>query len=253
VNAWLIGLFVFVCVFGGALAGMYLRSALPAANFSDESKDAVKLGMGLVATMAALVLGLLVASAKSTYDEQKTGFDQISANLILLDGVLAQYGPEALPARRLLHDLVARGIGRIWPDDASQTPTLEPASATEGMSYHDLVLGLVPANDRQRTLRDTAEHLSIDMGRARWLLVAQVQSDPIPVPFLTILVFWLIALFASFGLFAPANRTVVSTLLLSALSVAGAIFLIIELSQPFEGLVRISSTPMQAALSRLAQ
>jgi hypothetical protein len=171
----------------------------------------------------------------------------------MLDGVLAEYGPEAQPARRLLHDIVARGIARIWPNDASQTSTLEPPSATEGISYHDLILGLVPANDRQRSLHETAKQLSLDLGRARWLLVAQDQGDPIPVPFLVILIFWLTVLFASFGLFAPANRTVIGTLLLSALSVAGAIFLIIELSQPFEGLVQISSTPMQAALSRLAQ
>src|SRR5262245_1940005 len=121
---WIIGLIVFACVFGGALLGMYLRSRIPEAHLGDQSKAAVKVGMGLVATMAALVLGLLVASAKNSYDEQRRGLDHISANLVLMDSVLAQYGPATQEARQRLRSLVTTGIRRIWPADASQDSTL---------------------------------------------------------------------------------------------------------------------------------
>ena len=93
---------VFACVFGGALLGMWLRAALPEHHRSTESKDIVRLGMGLIGTLAALVLGLLIASAKSAYDTQRSEFTQLSANLILLDRVMAHYGPETQEARDLL-------------------------------------------------------------------------------------------------------------------------------------------------------
>ena len=252
-NAWVVGSVVFVCVFGGALLGMYLRPRLPQAHLSEETKDSVKLGMGLVATMAALVLGLLVATAKGSYDDQKSGFDQISANLILLDSTLAQYGPETQQARLRLRDIVAIGITRIWPEDEAGSPSLVPTTTAEGESLTSIILGLAPANDRQRNLLPTIMQTSMDVGRARWLLAAQDQGDPIPKTFLVIVIFWLTVLFASFGLLAPRNLTAIGTLCLSALSVSGAIFLILELAQPFSGLVQISSTPLRTALSLIAQ
>jgi uncharacterized membrane protein len=250
---WMIGLIVFACVFGGAILGMLLRSRIPEAHLGDQSKDAVKVGMGLVATMAALVLGLLVASAKNSYDEQRRGLDQISANLILLDSVLAQYGPATQEGRQRLRHVVATGIRRIWPADSSQDSTLAPASTREGENLHSLILRLTPGNEQQRTLQATALQISIDLGRERWLLVAQEEGEPIPALFLAILIFWLTVLFVSIGLFAPSNATVVATLSLSSLSVSAAILLIMELAHPFEGMVQISSEPLRTALSHLAQ
>ena len=86
---------VFVCVFGGALLGVLLRRILPDDHLSSDSKDVVKLGMGLIGTMTALVLSLLISSAKGSYDTQRDGLDEIAANVTLLDTVLAQYGPPA--------------------------------------------------------------------------------------------------------------------------------------------------------------
>lgn len=252
-NAWAIGSIVFACVFGGALLGMYLRAILPKTHLSEESKDSVKLGMGLVATMSALVLGLLVATAKGSYDDQKRGLDQISADLVLLDGALAQYGPEAQVARLQLHHLVTVAVKRLWPEDASQDATVAPTSLAEGKSLHSLLLELAPGNDRQRALQSMALQISVEVGKARWLLVAQAESGTIPTPFIVILIFWLAVLFVSFGLFSPPNATVVATLFLSALSVSGAVFLIMELAQPFDGLVRISSAPLRTALAHLAK
>src|SRR5215468_4663583 len=115
---------VFACVFGGTVLGVLLQGILPTHHLSEQSRDAVRLGTGLVATMAALVLGLLVASAKGAYDTQKDGLDEITANLTLLDTTLAQYGPETRGARTILRSTVAFAITRLWPADASQESTL---------------------------------------------------------------------------------------------------------------------------------
>jgi hypothetical protein len=243
-SALLIAAIVLACICGGALLGMFLRGLLPAHHLSDESKDVVRLGTGLVATMAALVLGLLVASAKGSYDTQRNGLDEVTANLTLLDTVLQQYGPPAREARENLRRIVAFGIGRLWPEDASQAPTLgAPETMAGGKFLHAQLLALVPADDMQRALKTQALQIGAELARTRLLLVAQQQSTVISGVFLVILSFWLVVLFASFGLFAPRNATVVATLLISALSVSGAIFLILELDQPFDGLIQIPSAP----------
>ena len=252
-TAWLIGAIVFACAFGGALLGMRLRGILPQTDLGEDSKDAVKLGMGLVATMAALVLGLLVATAKGSYDEQKSGLNEIAANLILIDGALALYGPEALPARHRLRGIVADGLKNIWPVDGSSESRLAPDSSAEGEEFHSLILGLQPANDKQKELLTMARQLSIEVGKDRWLMVAQSEGAAIPMTFIVILVFWLVVLFISFGLYSPRNLTVIGTMFFSALSVSGAMFLIIELAHPFEGLVQVSDLPLRTALSHLVQ
>lgn len=245
---------LFVCVFGGALLGALLRAKLPKHHLEEESKDVVKLGMGLVATMAALVLGLLVASAKSSYDSQKNGLDQMSASLIILDSALAEYGPEAQEPRAMLRRLVAVTLARIWPEDASETSTLGGAETTAGgRALYGRIQKLSPQNDTQRTLQAQALRILTDLAQSRWLLIAERESSAIPTPFLFVLTFWLVVLFASFGLLGPPNGTVIASLLVSALSVSGAVFLILELSQPFEGLLRISSAPLRNALAQLGQ
>ena len=249
-TAWI----VFACVSCGALFGMLLRRVLPEDHLNNNSKDVVKLGMGLVATMAALVLGLLVASAKGQYDAQRDGLDQISAKLILVDAGLAQYGPEAAGARDLLRHTVAAALDRIWPQDSSQTSSLTaPDTTAGGRAVYDLVQKLSPQNDMQRRVQSQALQLLQELGQTRWLLAAQQESRAVPLPFLMILVFWLTVLFASFGLFSPPNATVVGVLFVCALSVSGAIFLILELGRPFEGTLQLSSAPMRHALARIGQ
>jgi hypothetical protein len=240
---------VFGCVFGGALAGMFLRAALPEHHLSPESRDVVKLGMGLIATMCALVLGLLIASAKSSYDSQRNELAQLSANVILLDRVLARYGPESNDARELLKQTVGSTIDRLWPEEKSQSRNLVPAS---GEAFYEKVQELAPHNDNQRTLQGQALKISTDLGQTRWLLFAQ-RGSSIPLPFLGMLVFWLAMLFASFSLFAPRNATVIFTLLVCSLSVSGAIFLILQLDQPFEGFIQLSSDPLRNALAQLGR
>ena len=246
-SATTISLIVFACVFGGALLGILLHAVLPQQHLSNESKDIVKLGMGLVGTMAALVLGLLVASAKGSYDAQSAELTQMSANLALLDRALALYGPETKEARNLLRGAVARVLDQMWSSASLSVPT-----AAGGEILYEKIQGLSPKNDTQRSLQGQALSMAVDLGKTRWLMYEQATTS-VSMPLVIVLVCWLTAIFISFGLFAPFNATVVASLLVSALSVSGAIFLILEMYTPYAGLVQISDAPLRAALAHLGQ
>jgi hypothetical protein len=242
---------VFAFVFGGAVFGMLLRPLLPEHHLSADSKDAVKLGMGLVATMAALVLGLLVASAKGAYDAQSTELTQMAANIVVLDRVLAHYGPETNEARNLLRSSAARVLDQMWSKDSTSRSQLEPGSAG-GELLFDKIQGLTPKDDAQRSLQAQGLSIALNLGQTRWLMYEQGVTS-ISKPLLIAMIFWLTALFSSFGLFAPRNTIVVASLLISALSVSGAIFLILEMYTPYAGLIQISSAPLRAALVHLGK
>ena len=128
----LISCIVFACIFAGTLLGMILRGFLPQHHLSPESKDVVKLGMGLIGTMTALVLGLLIASAKNSFDTQRNGLAQLSANIIFLDRVLAHYGPESKDAREMLRASVADMLQHTWPQERSQSGQAAEKVRTEG-------------------------------------------------------------------------------------------------------------------------
>jgi len=242
---------IFACIFGGALLGLLVSRLLPAHHVGADSKDAVKLGMGLVATMAALVLGLLVASAKGSYDAQRSNLIAMSTNAVLLDRVLAHYGPEAAPIRDALRGAVGAAHDRIWPRDAAAGAQLAPAGAGSEHLY-DEILRLAPQTDAQHATVNQAQSLAISLGQTYWSLFEQ-SGSAISVPLLTVVVLWLTILFCSFALFAPRNATVVVALFVSALSVAGALFLILELNQPFSGMIQISDEPMRNALGQMGR
>jgi hypothetical protein len=241
----------FACVFGGALLGVLFHTVLPEEHLSTDTKDVVKLGIALIATMAALVLSLLISSAKGTYDTRGNQLLQVSADIIVLDRALAHYGAETKDARAVLRNSVAGAIDRFWPASRDRRETMGP-TASPVESLYDKIQELSPQSEIQRSLQSQALAMAVDLGRTRMLLFEQLGSS-IPVPFLVVLVFWLAIIFASFGLFAPRNATVVAVLFVCALSVSGAIFLILELDRSFEGLLQVSSAPLRAALAQLGQ
>ncbi|MGO8983661.1 MAG: hypothetical protein ACLQFM_02640 [Terriglobales bacterium] len=207
--------------------------------------------MGLVATTAALVLGLLISSAKSFYDAQSAELTQMSAKIVLLDRLLAHYGPEAKDAREALRAAVAGSIDRIWPDEHTRaSELLAPSTGAENVLVK--IEALSPQDDTQRSLRAQSLNLTIDLAQTRWLIYEQ-GANSVSTPMIVTFVFWLVAIFFSFGLFAPRNATVIAALMVAAMSVSGAIFLILEMYSPFEGLIRISSAPLRTALLHLGQ
>jgi hypothetical protein len=240
------------CVFGGALLGVFCGQRLRDECRTSDSKEVVRLVMGLVVTTVALALGLLIGSAKGFYDTQNAEVTQIAANYILLDSVLAHYGGEAAEARGALRAGLADQIqvsgraesGRIYGDIRS--------GVRIGDSVLDMIQQLSPKDDSQRFLKQQALNLEVQLGQIRWLMFAQA-TVPFPKLLLTMLVSWLFVLFVSFGIFAPRNPLVLAGLFVSAVAVCGAILLILELYNPEAGLVRVSDLPLRAALEQLGR
>ena len=232
----------------GISLGMFAQRWLPEAHLSSESKEVIKLSMGVVATLAALVLGLLVASAKSTYGSRESEINRITADVILLDELLVQYGDEAQTARQSLRKAIPAMVDRIWSEALTVPLQSTPFKATvEGEAFYQQAQKLQPNNDMQRTIKDRISQVATDLAQARLLLFSNLTSS-IPFPFLAVLMLWIIILLAGFSLIAPRNATTFAALLICALSVSGAIFLILELDQPFSGVMAINSEPLRNAL-----
>ena len=240
---------IFVLTLCGIFLGTLLRRALPKHHLNSHAKDAVRLGAGLTATIAALVLGLLIAAAKGSFDKQTSQVRQITANLILLDSILAQYGPETRAIREQIRSTIDPFADGLWREkEAGTTRPVETNAAAERVYLE--IHKLSPHDDLQRLLKTRAVQISNDLAQVRFLLFVE-SENLIANPFLAVLALWLMIIFASFSLFSPLNGTVFTCLFLFALSAASAIFLIMELSRPFTGLMMISSTPLRNALGTI--
>jgi hypothetical protein len=251
VSATAISTIVFACVMSGALLGTALRSFLPAHHLSDESKDLIKLGTGLIATLVALVLGLLVASAKNSYDTKSEELKQGAAEVILLDRDLRRLGPGADHARLVLRRVIASRVQSPWGVETIRTLGEKPAPEAPTLEELDeQIRGLSLTSERDRSLQAAALQLSSDVSQTRWLIAAQ-SGATIATPFIVVVVSWLAVIFASFGLLAPRNITVWVVIALCALSVSASVFLILELDRPFGGVITLSKEPLKIALERI--
>ena len=240
---------IFMLTVGGIWLGTLLRRTLPRHHLNEHSKDVVRLGVGLIATIAALVLGLLIGAAKGSFDTQSTQVKQITADLILLDSILAQYGPEALPIRQHIRSAVSPFADRLWREKEVAAVGPFQAHAAEEQVFSE-IQKLSASNDVQRSLQSRAVQISNDLAQVRFMLFAETENL-IPTPFLAILAFWLVIVFASYSLFSPLNTTLFTCLSVFAFSAASAIFLILELSRPFTGLMMLSSAPLRNALGAI--
>jgi hypothetical protein len=237
----------FLCISGGALLALFL----PGHQLSTDAKDVVRLGTGLIGTIAALVLGLLIASAKSSYDTESTQIKQMTANIVLLDKLLEEYGPETGDIRNLIRRSVVILADRMWRESSSGAAKAAPFEASAASdAFYVKLQQLSPQNDSQRSPQARAIQVSTDIAQTRLLMFAETDNS-LPMPFMVVLIFWLTMIFASFSLFAQPSATIVGLLLVFALSAAGAIYLVLELGQPFSGLMQISSTPLRNALMPL--
>jgi hypothetical protein len=241
---------IFILVVGGIFLGMFLRHALPQTHLSKESQDVVRLGVGLIATIAGLVLGMLIASAKNSFDTKSNQVKQIATDILLLNVILEQYGLDAQPIRQQIQSGIAPFMERIWHDDR-QADSAEPfvANGASERVYVE-IQKLTPMDNEHRALQARAAQVSVDIAQLRLTLFVEA-GNSIPAPFLGVLVFWLVIIFASFSLFSDMNATVFVALCTFAFSASAAIYLILELNDPFRGLMSIPTKSMLGALGAL--
>ena len=240
----------FASILIGAAVGMGLKRFLPAEVLEGGSKEAIRLGAGFLSTLSALVIGLMIASAKNSYDTQNTNIRQLGANVVLVDQMLLKYGPETKTARALLRELISTAASRIWQENAERNRH-ESTFVVSGTAdrFYNAVESLTPANDEQASLKSRIVQATTEIGRTRILVFTQ-SDNAIPVPFFIVLTFWLVVIFASFSVFAEPSPIVIASILVFALSVSSALFLIVDLSQPFDGLMQISNHHLRMVLQQ---
>lgn len=249
-STMLIGCVAFAAILGGAFVGAKVRGRLPKDYLNDETKNLVSMSTAVIATVAALVLGLLISNANTSFTRLGGEVTTLSSQILRLDHILRRYGPEAKPARETLRQYAEHKLTDMFPDDPKDFYLGNPTTYTLLQQTEERLLDLKPSNPRDQWWLSQALTLAGKIGDSRWLIVQQVGQGT-PKAFVMLLVFWLTLLFASFGLFAPPNPTSATTLTLCALAVAAAVAMFLELEQGFGGLVRISPDPMRHAIETL--
>ena len=253
VNTSIIAVLVFFCIFGSAMAGMYLRAALPEAHLKDDTLSVVKLATGLIATLSALVLGLLISSAKGSFDRINNELVENAAKVLTVDRLLRDYGPEANELRVMIKREYTVKIAALTSGDPAQVAKLDtPESMNVVEVFRTKVMALIPRDDAQRALRERIMQASNDFTATRELVFLQ-KDGTIPMPMLFVLAAWLSIIFASFGLCAPRNHTTVAALFVSSICASAAILLILEMDRPLDGLISLRAAPLHLAISHLGR
>jgi len=249
-NTLIIGLIVFVTILAGAFTGAKIQTHLPKHHLTDETKSLVNVSTAVIATVSALVLGLLISNANTSFTRLGGEITALSAQILRLDHILRRYGADAEPSRSTLLEYSKHKAADLFPDDPAHVRLGNPSTYELLQRIEDMLLALKPVGARDQWWLAQATTLSAKIGETRWL-IAQHIGQGTPKAFIALLVFWLALLFASFGLFAPPNLTSAVTLTFCAMAVAGAVAMILELEQGFGGHVRISPEPMRQAVKTL--
>jgi hypothetical protein len=252
-SAIVVALVVSACIFAGGLVGLLLHRVLPERHLTKETADVVRLATGMLSVLASLVLGLLVATVKTSYDTTDHAIRGYSADLILLHETLRDYGQGAAQPNELLRRYTERVMADNWPKSGERHPFEEDRAAGAMLEHvREAIRALQPVDAGQKWLQDQALQIGNSLLQQRWLLIEQSGPSVRPI-IMVILVSWITLIFASFGLNAPRNALVVTALLMSALAIGGAIFLILEMDSPFQGALKISSRPMASALEHMRE
>ena len=237
----------FACIVASAVGGALLRPRLPEHNLNGDSKDVIKLSIALVATMSALVLALLFASTRTSFERSSGLVSRLTADIAELDRVLKHYGPEADPVRAALRAEIQPMIDSIWREEAvARGVKLDESKAPEEEVLY-MLQDLQPANAKQRALHARAIQISADLQQTQIALFAQ-PTDSISNTFLIVLIVWLMFIFGIFSMSAPANPTMFVVIAICILSASAAFYLILELGLPFGGLMQLSNEPLRNAL-----
>jgi hypothetical protein len=248
-NSYLIALISFACIFGASIAGLMLQRFIPPHHLSKESLDSVKLGAGLIATMAALILGLLVSSSKGTFDRVNILINEAAANAISLNMTLKSYGPEADPIRQILVDRISKVGNDIWPEVSRGATKSSDAFKQESsiLSLTKMITALKSDAPEAQQMKSNALAIAAQLNLERWQITVESTSK-LPMTLIVIPVFWITFLIFVYSVFSPKNSTVIMVLFFCSLSIAGAIFLICEMSMPLDGSIKVPSQPFRTAL-----
>ncbi len=243
-----------LCLISGACVGWLLRQRLPEHHLARESTDVIKLAAGLMATLVAMILGLLVSSANTFHGQIETQYKQGLANVAQLDQYLRAIGPEAQGIRDQLRRTVVHYLRQHWPrDDFGAADIRIDAAANPAIDLEDRILELNLTTPKQKWFQAQALQQANELVRMRQLMSNDESGRSLPIPIVAVLLAVAAAIFAMFSLFVQPNPTVVFALALAAIAVSGALFLIEELNTPFGGLLQLSRGPAHNMLATVGR
>lgn len=249
-----IGILIFALTFGAGVAGLAVQKRLPVAHKSDSARGVVGQVAGLITLLLALVLGTLVGVSFAYYSTQKTELETFAAQILRFDQALKQVGPEAQPIRETVKAGIAKGYDIFWGGGAVDPADLTVEGPLAGSDKLTAALDtLQPKTEAQKAALATAKTYAGMMEQSRLLMSLQVASQPVSAVVVAILVFWTVALFFGIGLFARSNPVVLSALAFGAVSIAFAIFLILELGMPYSGLFRVPPAALAQTLQYIGK
>jgi hypothetical protein len=260
-SSYWIAAIAFGCTVVGYLVGLLIQRYLPEDHLSGDSKESVKQGLGMLATLSALVLGLLVATTKGTYDAQSAAVKDLASSAMLLDRILERYGKETKETKKIkeikdIRAIIKKGalvmVKQLWPSEGEGVQASEAELRMAGDVLFDKVSDLKPNGEAQTMLKARALELIIGIGQTRQKLLAQ-RASSIPLVLLVVLIVWMSLLFGCYGLLAARNWTSHIIMAICMLSLASSLLLVLELDRPFDGLIRVPSTPLTEAHSRLGE
>jgi hypothetical protein len=250
-NSIAVSLLVAACVFAGGIVGLNLHRFLPGTHLTKETREVIVLATGMLSVLASLVLGLLIATAKNTFDTTDHSIRTYAAEIALLNETLRDYGEQASRPRDELHQYTEQVLRNFWPKNAKPPSRLDSDKAGIFLEHvREDIRALKPVDDGQKWLMGQALDISANLLRQRWLLIEQY-GPGIHGVVLVILVSWIVAIFVSFGLNAPRNGTVVAAFLVCSIAIGGSIFLMLEMDRPLSGVIRISSWPVENVLAHM--
>ena len=250
-SAVIVGLIAFGLILASIAVGLTMRHWVPEAHISGDSKEVIRLATALIGTMAAVVLALLFASTRTSFEATNSSVGRMTTNVIELDHMLGEYGPEGVALRKALRQDVGAIVASIWQDDVTVQQRADANAPGAQVRVLTMLRQMTPANPLQAAVQARALSVSGDLEQTRLSLIAQ-PTDSISKPFVTVLVLWLCFIFLSFSMSAKANTTLVVILVICAFSASSAIYLILELEQPFDGLMQISNIALRNALPPLS-
>ena len=234
----IISILVVVCIFAGGLIGLSLNRVLRPSHLTKETQEVVRLGIGMISVLSSLVLGLLIATAKNSYDTTASAVRTYAAELALLNETLRDYGGDAAKPRDFLREYTERLRDDIRPPDGAAPHLNDDAASALMERVREQVRALRPVDDGQKWLRDQALTINENLLRDRWLMIG-------------VLVSWVTLIFVGFGINAPRNAMVAASFLICAVVIGGAIFLILEMDRPVQGVLQISSWPIRNSLAQM--
>ncbi len=249
-NVTTISIITFLLIFGSCVLGLIVQRILPDHHLSDQSKEILKASRGVIIGVAALTLGLLISAAKTSFDTKTDSIRLQSAKIITISRILTDYGPEADSVKLAIRTYVTEQIKRVENFFVQGVSIDDILKSSRIASLRPIISELKPKSPHQEFLKSSALHTANEIEELRWRNYEELGSH-LQFPIFIVLVFWLMCIFFSLGIVAPLNYSVIAGFFLSALSMTGAIFLMLELDRPYHGLITISSQPLKIALKVL--